>query len=68
MYRTLFFCKNFLNIKFSSRFFRPIVNLIRASESISAGNLNTKVPIIEAEEEIDKLNKNLSSVTIKVTP
>jgi two-component system nitrogen regulation sensor histidine kinase NtrY len=51
-----------IGIKFASRFFRPIVNLIRASESISAGNLNTKVPIIEAEEEIDKLNKNFNSM------
>lgn len=58
----LLFLSITIGIKFSSRFFRPIVNLIKASESISAGNLNTKVPIIETEEEIDKLNKNFNSM------
>jgi len=58
----LLFLSITIGIKFSSRFFRPIVNLIRASEDISAGNLDTKVPIIEAEEEIDKLNKNFNSM------
>ena len=58
----LLFLSITIGIKFASRFFKPIVNLIRASESISAGNLNTKVPIIEAEEEIDKLNKNFNSM------
>ncbi len=58
----LLFLSISIGIKFASRFFRPIVNLIRASESISAGNLNTKVPIIETEEEIDKLNKNFNSM------
>ncbi len=58
----LLFLSITVGIKFASRFFRPIVNLIRASENISTGNLNTKVPIIEAEEEIDKLNKNFNSM------
>ena len=56
----LLFLSITIGIKFASRFFKPIVNLIKASESISAGNLNAKVPIIEAEEEIDKLNKNFN--------
>ena len=56
----LLFLSITIAIKFGSRFFKPIANLINASESISAGNLNTKVPIIEAEEEIDKLNKNFN--------
>ena len=56
----LLFLSITISIKFASRFFKPIVNLIKASESISAGNLNTKVPIIESEEEIDKLNKNFN--------
>ena len=56
----LLFLSITISIKFASRFFKPIVNLINASESISTGNLNTKVPIIEAEEEIDKLNKNFN--------
>ena len=56
----LLFLSITIAIKFASRFFKPIANLIGASESISSGNLNTKVPIIEAEEEIDKLNKNFN--------
>jgi two-component system nitrogen regulation sensor histidine kinase NtrY len=56
----LLFLSITISTKFASRFFKPIVNLIKASESISAGNLNAKVPIIEAEEEIDKLNKNFN--------
>ena len=56
----LLFLSIAISIKFASRFFKPIVNLIKASESISSGNLNAKVPIIEAEEEIDKLNKNFN--------
>ena len=47
-------------IKFASRFFQPISNLIGASIDISSGNLNTKVPIIETDEEITTLNKNFN--------
>ena len=47
-------------IKFSARFFKPIANLIGASESISSGNLDTKVPLIDADDEIQKLNKNFN--------
>ena len=47
-------------IRFASRFFNPIANLIGASQNISLGNLHTKVPIIEADAEIDKLNKNFN--------
>jgi two-component system nitrogen regulation sensor histidine kinase NtrY len=47
-------------IKFASRFFKPISNLITASIDISSGNLNTKVPIVDADEEIDTLNKNFN--------
>ena len=58
----LLFLSITISIRFSTRFFKPIANLIGASESISAGNFNTKVPLIEAEEEIDKLNKNFNSM------
>ena len=47
-------------IKFASRFFKPISNLIGASIEISSGNLNTKVPIVDADEEINTLNKNFN--------
>ena len=49
-------------IRFAARFFEPIANLIGASENISVGNLNTKVPLIEADEEINKLNKNFNQM------
>ena len=56
----LIFLSITIGIKFASRFFKPIVNLIAAAENISIGNLNTKVPLIETEKEIDKLNKNFN--------
>ena len=62
----LLFLSITIAIRFGSRFFKPIANLIEASESISAGNLNVKVPLIEAEEEIDKLNKNFNSMIDKL--
>ena len=39
-------------ITFARRLTKPIINLITASENISKGELNTKVPDIEADEEI----------------
>ena len=47
-------------IKFSSRFFRSINNLINASMSIGKGNLNTKVPEIRTDKELESLNKNFN--------
>ena len=38
----LLFLSITIAIKFASRFFKPIANLIGASESISSGNLNTR--------------------------
>ena len=56
----LLFLSISIAIKFASRFFKPISNLIDASIEISSGNLDTKVPIIEADEEITTLNKNFN--------
>ena len=56
----LLFLSITLAIKFSARFFKPIANLIEASESISSGNLDTKVPLIDADDEIKKLNENFN--------
>ena len=53
-------------IRFASRFFQPIVNLIGASESISSGNLDAKVPLIDSDEEINQLNKNFNSMIDKL--
>ncbi len=49
-------------IKFSSRFFRSINNLINASMSIGKGNLDTKVPEIKTDKEIESLNKNFNQM------
>ena len=50
-----------ISINFASRLTSPIVNLIGASEKISKGDLSTKVPFIEADSEIRKLNENHSN-------
>ena len=62
----LLFLSIAIAIKFASRFFQPIANLISASENISLGNLDTKVPIVEADEEIDQLNKNFNLMIDKL--
>jgi len=62
----LFFFSITIAIRFASRFFNPIANLIGASYEISSGNLDTKVPIIEADEEIHKLNINFNSMIEKL--
>ena len=41
---------------------RPIINLITASKSISSGKLDSRVPDIDADEEIKTLNKNFNSM------
>ena len=47
-------------IKFSSRFFRSINNLVNASMSIGKGNLDTKVPELKTDKELEALNKNFN--------
>ena len=47
-------------IRFSSRFFRSINNLITASLNIGRGNLDTKVPIIKTDKDMEVLNKNFN--------
>ena len=49
-------------VKFSSRFFRSINNLINASMSIGKGNLDTKVPEIKTDKELESLNKNFNQM------
>ena len=47
-------------IRFSSRFFVSINNLISASNNIGKGNLNSKVPEISTDRELEKLNRNFN--------
>jgi two-component system nitrogen regulation sensor histidine kinase NtrY len=56
----LLFLSISIAIKFSSRFFRSINNLIIASSNIGKGNLNTKVPYIKADKDMEILNKNFN--------
>ncbi len=58
----LLFLSITIAIRFSSRFFISINNLISASKDIGQGNLNTKVPEIVADREIELLNKNFNSM------
>jgi len=62
----LLFLSISIAIKFSSRFFVSISNLIYASSNIGKGVLNSKVPIIETDEEIDILNKNFNLMIDKL--
>ena len=58
----LLFLSITIAIRFSSRFFISINNLISASESIGKGNLDTKVPDLKADIEMERLNKNFNSM------
>ena len=59
----LLFLSISIAIRFSSRFFRSINNLIIASSNIGKGDLNTKVPEIKADKDIEILNKNFNLMT-----
>tara|TARA_B100000795_G_scaffold91399_1_gene66663 strand:+ start:966 stop:2747 length:1782 start_codon:yes stop_codon:yes gene_type:complete len=59
----LLFLSISIAIRFSSRFFRSINNLIIASSNIGRGNLNTKVPEIKADKDMEILNKNFNLMT-----
>ena len=56
----LLFISITIAIRFSSRFFRSINNLILASTEIGHGNLNTKVPEIKTDKDMEVLNKNFN--------
>ena len=56
----LLFISISIAIRFSSRFFRSINNLIYASTSIGDGNLDTKVPEVKTDKDLEILNKNFN--------
>jgi two-component system nitrogen regulation sensor histidine kinase NtrY len=56
----LLFLSISIAIKFSSRFFRSINNLIIASSNIGKGNLDIKVPEVKADKDMELLNKNFN--------
>tara|TARA_B100000953_G_scaffold61993_1_gene49412 strand:- start:1734 stop:3524 length:1791 start_codon:yes stop_codon:yes gene_type:complete len=62
----LLFMSITIAIRFSTRFFISINNLISASNEIGKGNLNTKVPEIKADKEMEILNKNFNAMIDKL--
>ncbi len=62
----LLFLSITIALRFSSRFFISINNLISASEEIGKGNLNTKVPELKADKEMELLNKNFNAMIKKL--
>jgi len=62
----LLFLSITIAIRFSSRFFISINNLITASVSIGEGKLDTKVPEVKADKEMELLNKNFNLMIDKL--
>ena len=58
----LMFISISIAIRFSSRFFRSINNLILASTSIGEGNLDIKVPEVRTDKDLEILNKNFNQM------
>ena len=58
----LLFISISIAIRFSSRFFRSINNLILASTSIGQGNLEIKVPEVKTDKDLEILNKNFNQM------
>jgi len=58
----LLFLSTSIAITFASRLTKPIINLISASDSISKGALDVKVPELETDEELKLLNKNFNQM------
>ena len=58
----LLFLSTSIAITFASKLTKPIVNLISASDSISKGALDVKVPELDTDEEFKLLNRNFNSM------
>ena len=58
----LMFISITIAIRFSSRFFRSINNLIYASSAIGSGDLDAKVPELKTDKDLETLNKNFNSM------
>ncbi|MDC0527201.1 ATP-binding protein [Candidatus Pelagibacter sp.] len=62
----LLFISISIAIRFSSRFFRSINNLILASTSIGEGNLDIKVPEVKTDKDLEILNRNFNNMIKKL--
>ena len=58
----LLFLSTAIAITFASRLTKPIINLIGASDSISKGALDVKVPDLDTDDEFKQLNQNFNSM------
>ena len=58
----LLFISAIIAIAFADKLTKPIINLIRASEDISKGILDSKVPELKTDEEFLMLNKNFNNM------
>ncbi len=58
----LLFLSTSIAITFASRLTKPIINLIGASDSISKGALDVKVPELDTDEEFRQLNQNFNQM------
>ena len=58
----LLFLSTAIAITFASRLTKPIINLISASDSISKGAFDVKVPDLETDDEFKQLNSNFNSM------
>ena len=58
----LLFLSTSIAITFASRLTKPIINLISASDSISKGTLDVKVPDLDTDDEFKQLNQNFNSM------
>ena len=58
----LLFLSTSIAITFASKLTKPIINLIGASDSISKGALDVKVPEHETDDEFKQLNRNFNSM------
>ena len=56
----LLFLSTAIAMTFASRLTKPIINLIGASDSISKGALDVKVPNLEIDDEFKELNNNFN--------
>ena len=62
----LMFISITIAIRFSSRFFRSINNLIYASSAIGDGDLSAKVPELKTDKDLETLNRNFNSMINKL--
>ena len=62
----LLFLSTVIAISFAGRLTKPIINLITASENISKGELDVKVPDIDTDDEFKMLNKNFNNMIEKL--